>query len=96
MQVLCTQYRQISLDILAGASKKWCWLQYYPNISQYQQTDSIKLYGAYIVPPENMPALPNPETARPTMNAADEGADALTADPKPNMKNDVRKMAFVG
>lgn len=49
-----------------------------------------------MLPPENTPALPSPETALPMMNTAELGAPALIAHPAAKMKKDVRKMAFIG
>lgn len=48
-----------------------------------------------MLPPENIPALPRPEMARPTIKAADVGAEALIADPIANMRYDTMKTIFI-
>lgn len=49
-----------------------------------------------MLPPEKTPALPSPDTALPTTNTTELGAPALIAPPAAKIKNDVRKMAFIG
>ena len=51
---------------------------------------------AYMLPPENTPALPTPEIARPIMKAADEGAEADTAEPTAKTRKEVIKIYFMG
>jgi hypothetical protein len=49
-----------------------------------------------MLPPENTPALPTPEIARPIMKAVDEGAEADTAEPNAKTRKEVMKIYFMG
>jgi hypothetical protein len=48
-----------------------------------------------MLPPENTPALPTPEIARPIMKAVDEGAEADTAEPNAKTRKEVMKIYFI-
>ena len=50
----------------------------------------------YMLPPENTPALPKPEIARPIMNAVEDGAEAETAEPSPKTRKEAMKIYFIG
>jgi hypothetical protein len=49
-----------------------------------------------MLPPENTPALPKPEIARPIIKAVDEGAEADTAEPTAKTRKEAMKMYFIG
>jgi hypothetical protein len=49
-----------------------------------------------MLPPENTPALPTPEVARPIMKAIDEGAEVDTVKPNAKARKEVMKICFMG
>jgi hypothetical protein len=60
-------------------------------------TNLLTLHGiTYMLPPEKIPAQPNPVTIRPIMKIAEDVADALIALPIPKTRNDDRKTIFIG
>ncbi len=65
----------------------------FANVTCVEKLSSVQT--TYVNTPATIPAQPNPDTARPTTNAADVGAVAESKDPTSKIKSAIKKTPLI-